>query len=155
MVTGLDCRQNRSAAAAIVFQDNERFVIHLAIASKKIPHHRMNAPRRFSEKKLEQIDKMNAVGERYARVLAWTLKAAEICAQHFDLAEALLRNRVAHPDRGRIEPENVSDLQNQSVAFRQLLQFPRLSRFLPRRLFVKHVRSIFHLVAAYLIKSMR
>src|SRR5260370_8771054 len=102
MVTGLDCRKSRGAGGAIVLQANERFVIHLAIASKKIPHHRMNAPRRFSEKKLEQIDKMNAVGERYARVLAWTLKAAEICAQHFDLAEALLPNPLPHPTPRRI-----------------------------------------------------
>src|SRR5207237_8604046 len=103
----------------------------------------MNAPRRFSEKKLEQIDKMNAVGERYAGVLAWTLKAAEICAQHFDLAEALLRNRVAHPDRGRIEPAYVSHLPNQSVACRQLHHFLCLCRFINDRTIDNTVLSSF------------
>src|SRR6202011_6319968 len=98
MVTGLNRRQNRSATAAIVFQDNERFVVHLAVASQKIPHHRMHASRRFSEKKLEQIDKMDAVGKSHARVLPRTLEAAEIGAQHFDFTEAPLRDRVAHPN---------------------------------------------------------
>ncbi len=72
---------------------------------------------------------MDAVGKSHARVLARTLKAAEIGAQHFDFTEAPLRDCVAHPNRSRIEPENVADLQNQSVAFRQLGQFFRVRRF--------------------------
>ena|SRR5205807_7608402 len=112
MVTGLDRCQNWSATAAFVLQDNERLVVHLAVAPEKIPHHRMNTSRRFFEKKLKQIDKVNAVRESHTCVLPRTFKAAEIGAQHFDFAEALLRNRVAHPDRRRIESKNVADLQN-------------------------------------------
>src|ERR1700730_5115379 len=112
MITGFDRRQNGSATPAIVFQDNERFVIHLAFASQKIPHHRMHSSRRLSEKKLKQIDKMDAVGKRHARVLTWTFEPAEICAHHFDFTEAPLRDCVAHPDRSRVEPKNVAALQN-------------------------------------------
>src|SRR5438067_10554333 len=107
MITGFNRRQNRSAIAASVFENNQRFIVHLAIAPEKIAHHRMNAPRRAAEKKLKQIDKMNAVGESYARVLAWSFEAAEIRAQHFDLTKTSLRDRVPHPNRGRVEAKNV------------------------------------------------
>src|SRR5215472_15089137 len=49
MVTGLDRRQNRSAAVAFVFQNNERFIIHLDGASEKIVHDRMHSSWRAPE----------------------------------------------------------------------------------------------------------
>ena len=55
---------------------------------------------------------MDAVGESHTRVLPRAFEAAEIRAQHFDFTELFLRDRVAHPDRRRIETKNVPDLQN-------------------------------------------
>src|SRR6266851_915099 len=106
MITGLDRCQNRSATTAIVFQDNERFVVHLAIASHKIPHYRVHSSRRFSEEKLEQVDKMDAIGESHARVPPRAFEAAKIRAQHFNFTEAAVCDRIAHPDRCWIEPKN-------------------------------------------------
>src|SRR5205814_1013356 len=121
MITCLDRRQNRrTVVVAAIFKNNQRLVIHFAFASEKISHHRMHSAWRSSKKKTKQIDEMNAVRECDTGVLPRTFEAAEVRAQHFDFAETILSNRVPHPDRCRIEPENMPDLQNQSVAFREL-----------------------------------
>ena len=55
MVTGLDRCQNRRAGVALVFKRDERFVVHLAIASKKIAHDRVDPAWRSSEEELEEM----------------------------------------------------------------------------------------------------
>ena len=73
----------------------------------------MDAARRGSEEKIEQVDKVNAVRKRDARVRPRPFEPAELRPQHFELAESSLRDRLPQPDRGWVEPENVSHLQNQ------------------------------------------
>src|SRR5438105_628392 len=117
MITCFDRRQNRcTVVVAAVFKNNQRLVIHFASASEKISQHRVHPAWRSSKKKTKQIDEMNAVRERDTGVLPRTFEAAEVCPQHLDFAETVLSNRVPHPDRCRIEPENMHDLQNSSVA---------------------------------------
>src|ERR1043166_2147812 len=98
MITGLDRRQNRRTFAAVVFQNNQRLVIHFAFASEKISHHRVHSAWRSSKKKMKQIDEMNAVREGDSSVLSRAFEAAEVRAQHLNFAETILRDRVTHPD---------------------------------------------------------
>src|SRR5260370_4286746 len=98
---------------------------------------------------------MDAIGESHARVLPRAFEAAEIRAQHFNFTEAVVCDRIAHPDRCWIESENVADLQNQSVALRQLVQLFRLGRFQTDRLFDKHVLAGIEQLAADFKMSLR
>src|SRR5437867_7528162 len=88
----------------------------------------MNTSRRPTEEKVEQIDKMNAVGKCNSRVGPGTLEAAKYRAQHLEPAESPISNCVTHPQRCRIEPENMPHLQNQSGLLRELGQPFRLTR---------------------------
>ena len=111
MIACLDCREYWRALGAIIFQDNQRFVVHSAI--EEIPKHSVNAARRGSEKEVKEIDEVNAVGEGDTGILPRTLEAAESRAQHPELPELALHDRIAQPKRRRIEPKNVSYLQDQ------------------------------------------
>ena len=108
MVSCFYRREYRRTVALIVFQDNQRFVVHSA--AQKITQNRMNAPWRRFEEKIEKIDKMNAVGKSDAGVVPGTFKAAESGAQYLELAKSPLGNRIAHPERRRVEPENMPNL---------------------------------------------
>ena len=88
----------------------------------------MNTSWRPTEEKVEQINKMNAVGKCNSRVRPGTLEAAKYRPQHLEPAESPISNRVAHPQRCRIEPENMPHLQNQSGFLRELRQLFRLTR---------------------------
>src|SRR5262245_18044746 len=88
MVTGFDRRHDWRAAVAIVFENNQRLIIHLFFATHKVAHHGVHTSRRASEQKTKQIDEMNAVGKRYASIAARTFEAAKVGTQHFDFAKA-------------------------------------------------------------------
>ena len=86
---------------------------------------------------------MNAVCEHHAAVVARTLEAAEVAANHVHLAELARLNRIAHPCRCGIEAQNVSDLQNAFMFvrdFRERLGFIIRQR---QRLFDKHIFARF------------
>ncbi len=57
----------------------------------------MNTSWRNTEKKIEEIDKMNAVRERDAGILSRALEPAESRLQHLEPAKLVLDNRIAHP----------------------------------------------------------
>ena len=71
-----------------------------------------DAGRRGVEKIVEQIHKMDAVGEHHAAVVARSLESAEMSAQDVDPPKFARLNGVANPLRGRIEAEDVADLQD-------------------------------------------
>src|SRR5438876_991163 len=118
IVSGFYRREYRGTFASIVFQNNQRFIIHSP--TEKITQHRMNTPRRRAEEEVEQIDKMNAVGKSHARIVTRTLEAAESRPQHLQSAKSSLGNGIAHPERRRVEPENMANLQNQSALLCEL-----------------------------------
>jgi hypothetical protein len=99
----------------------------------------MNTPRRRSEQEVEQIDKVNAVGKSHARIVTGTLEAAESRSQHLQPAKSSLSDCIAHPQRRRVEPENMADLQNQSVVVRELCQLLCLARNQRHRFFHEHI----------------
>src|SRR5438477_1149069 len=98
------------AVPAVVFQDNKRFVVHPA--SEKVIHYRMDSTRRAAQKKIEQVDEMDAVGKGNARIRTRTFEAGELGAQHFDSAKSALRDRITQPKGCRIKSKNVSNLQD-------------------------------------------
>src|SRR5207248_4496371 len=93
----------------------------------------------FPEQKAKEVDEMDSVRESHPGVHSGPFEAAEIRPQHLDLAEPALRNRLFHPNRCRIEPENVADLHNQSGPFCEFDKFPGIGRLGSDRLFDEHV----------------
>src|SRR5436190_20482968 len=98
------------AVILIVFQDDKRFVVHPA--SQKIIHHRMDSPRHSVEKKIEQVDEMDAIGKGHTRIRARTFEAGELRAQYFDSAKYAPADRVTQPKRCRVKSKNMSNLQD-------------------------------------------
>jgi len=72
----------------------------------------MDPTRHPAEKKIEQVDEMDAVGEGNARIETRTFEAGKLRAQYFDSAKSALRDRVTQPKRCRIKSKNVSNLQD-------------------------------------------
>src|SRR2546428_2855725 len=102
----------------------------------------MNTPRRRSEQEVKQIDKVNAVGKRHASVVTGTLEAAESRPQHLQPAKSSFSNRVAHPQRSRVEPENMANLQNQPALLCEFREHLCLARDQCDRFFHEHILSI-------------
>src|SRR3954470_7163391 len=98
------------AVTLVVFQDNKRFVVHSA--SQKIIHYRVYSTRHPTEKKIEQVDEMDAVGEGNTRVRTRPFQAGELRAQYFDSAKYVPRDRVTQPKRCRVKSKNVANLQD-------------------------------------------
>ena len=84
---------------------------------------------------------MNAVRKSNASIVAGTLKAAESRPQHLESTESPFGNRVAHPQRCWIEPENMTNLQNQAGILSQLRHFLRLAGNQAYRFFDKDIFS--------------
>ena len=82
---------------------------------------------------------MNRVGKTYAAVVARAFEAAEIAAQNLHPPELSFLDCVAQPLRGRVESENVADLQYPFVVFCQFGQLLRLSGCEGDRLFDEHI----------------
>src|ERR1700746_367789 len=88
----------------------------------------MNTPWRRSQKKIEQVNKVNAVRKSHACIVTGTLEATESRPQHLQLPKSSLSNRIAHPQRRRVEPKNMADLENQSALFCEFCQLLCLAR---------------------------
>ena len=99
----------------------------------------LNTFRQRAKDEIEQIHKMDAVGEHHAAVVARTLEAAKMAANHVHLAELAVLHRIPQPERRRIKSQNMSDLQN---SFMLLGEFRELFGFFVRerqRFFDEHV----------------
>src|SRR5438876_11692130 len=75
MVSCFYRREYRRTVALIVFQDNQRFVVHSA--AQKITQNRMNAPWRRSRRKLEKNKKRKPVAKGTAGAWPGPLKPAK------------------------------------------------------------------------------
>ena len=67
---------------------------------------------------------MDGIGEHHPAVVARALEAAEVTAQNLDTPKLAGVDRLAQPQRGRVETENVAGLQDTLVFFRQFGQLP-------------------------------
>src|SRR5205814_7168726 len=118
VISRFNRREDRRAIRVIVFERDQRLVVHST--SKKIPEHSLHASWWCSEEEIEKINEMDAIGKSNARIGPRAFESAESRAQHLEPSKLPTDDRVSHPYRGRIEPKNMPNLQNQSGFVRQL-----------------------------------
>ena len=86
---------------------------------------------------------MNAVGKRDAAVVARTFEPAEMPANHVHAAKLARLDRITHPQRRRIKPQNMTDLQDPFVFLGELGKFFGFLVRERQRFFNEHVLAGF------------